>query len=60
MLGYYAQGKIYGGTVLLGGGLRSPSAFLVSIFYCPIYFFHINDFLCFVFLSHSPLNILAK
>ena len=29
MLGYYAQGIIYGGTVLLGGGLRSLSAFLV-------------------------------
>ena len=31
MLGYYAQGIIYGGTVLLGGGLRSPGAFLVII-----------------------------
>ena len=31
MLGYYAQGIIYGGTVLLGGGLRSPSAFVVII-----------------------------
>ena len=31
MLGYYAQGIIYGGTVLLGGGLHSPSAFLVII-----------------------------
>ena len=31
MLGYCAQGIIYGGTVLLGGGLRSPSAFLVNI-----------------------------
>ena len=31
MLGYCAQGINYGGTVLLGGGLRSPSAFLVFI-----------------------------
>ena len=31
MLGYYAPGIIYGGTVLLGGGLRSPSAFLVCV-----------------------------
>ena len=30
MLGYYAQGIIYGGTVLLGGGLLSLSAFLDS------------------------------
>ena len=31
MLGYYAQGIIYGGTVLLGGGLHSPNAFPVII-----------------------------